>query len=87
MKWGKMQKSILYQPQTPLKPIEKPTPLRKLLKSSDLEYVAQKRLHFISVKIHGKTFYAKLQQHVPQSTTLNRDRTQQIIGFPLVVGG
>lgn len=88
-----MEKAILYEPiQTETEAIErnveKPIMLKELLTSADLETIRKNRLYWISVKMEGKTVYATQGDFVPQQlTTINRDRLNQPVGLPVVMGG
>ena len=69
-------------------PIIKPVKLKTLLTSSELAYMKKRNWVFISVSINQSTYYAQLQDFVPDNTIINHDaRHNNIIGLPLPMGG
>lgn len=85
-----MQKLELWNnsPQQKEKPIIKPTRLKNLINSSDMQHIIKRNFFWIGVSVNGQSYFATLDSMVPQQqTTLNRDRHNQVVGFPLVVGG
>jgi len=85
---AQLYEPIRTEPEALEKGIMKPVQLRTLLASEDLETIRKNRLYWISVKVNGQTMYATPSDFVPRElTTINRDRQNQPVGLPFVMGG
>ena len=68
------------------KPIT-PVRLANLLTKKQLSQIKSQSLHFIGIKVSGKTYFATLQTVVPKEFSTLLESPKGIVGIPFVMGG